>query len=199
MGSAGSQPQDRVADLDAAAVDGLGFFHGADGKPRQVILAIGIHARHFGRFAADQCASGQLAALGDAADHGRGRVHREPAAGEIIEEKQRLGALHENVVDAHRHEVDAHRVVLVPRKREPQLGADAVRAGDQHGLAVFLRHFKQRPEPAYAGQHPFAQGALGERLDAFDQGIPRIDVDARVTISQGRSAGLLCGHGMDRK
>ena len=32
--------------------------------------------------------------------------------GEVVEEEERLGAVRENVVDAHRHQVDSDRVVL---------------------------------------------------------------------------------------
>ena len=55
----------------------------------------------------------------------------EPAGREIVEEEQRLGALHDQVVDAHRHQVDADRVVQAGLDGELQLGADAVGGGDQ--------------------------------------------------------------------
>ena len=35
------------------------------------------------------------------------------ADGDVIEEEERLGTAGQHVVDAHRDEVDAHRVVLV--------------------------------------------------------------------------------------
>ena len=75
------------------------------------------------------------AALGDAGDHLRRMLHRQRAGGEIIEEEQRLGALHHQIVDAHRHQVDADRVVPPGLDRELQLGADAVGGGDQHRVA----------------------------------------------------------------
>ena len=46
-----------------------------------------------------------------------GDVDVELAAGEVVEEEERLGALHEDVVDAHRHEIDADRVVAVELRR----------------------------------------------------------------------------------
>ena len=55
----------------------------------------------------------------------------ELAGGEIVEEEQRLGALHDEVVDAHRDEVDADRVVDAGLDRDLHLGADAVVGGDQ--------------------------------------------------------------------
>ena len=133
------QPQHHVARRDRLAVDDARFLDDADGEAGQIVFAVRIHARHFGGLAADQRAAGQFAALGDALDHrGRG-VDIELAAGEVIEEEQRLGALHQNVIDAHRHQVLADGVVAVQLEGELELGADAVGAGNQHRLAIALR------------------------------------------------------------
>ena len=78
----------------------------------------------------------------------------------------------------------------VEREGELELGADAVGARDQHGLAIALRQFDQRAEPANAGQHLRAQGAFGEGLDRFDQRFARIDVDAGPAIGQRRAGGV---------
>ena len=111
---------------------------------------------------------------------------RELAGGEIVEEEQRLGALHQDVVDAHRHQVDADGVVAVELERQLQLGADAVGAGNQHRLLEFLGNLDQRAEAADARQHFGAHGALGQRLDALDQGIAGVDIDAGIFVGNGR-------------
>src|SRR5690606_34403331 len=95
-------------------VDNARLFDCSDGKTGQVVLAIGVHAGHFSRFAADQGASGQLAALGNAADNAGGGIDRQLAAGEVIKKIQRLGALHQNVVDAHGDQVYTHGIMTVP-------------------------------------------------------------------------------------
>src|SRR3546814_3745416 len=78
--------------------------------------------------------SGLPAALGDTRDH-RGRdLDIEPAAGEVVEEQQRLRRLHDQIVDAHRDQVDADRVVSARGGGEAQLRADAVGRGDQDGV-----------------------------------------------------------------
>ena len=82
-----------------------------DGEAGEVVVAVAVHARHLRRLAADQRAAGQPAALGDAGDDRRALVGIELAGREIVEEEQRLGALHDDVVDAHGDEVDADRVV----------------------------------------------------------------------------------------
>jgi hypothetical protein len=105
-------------------------------------------------------------------DHGGRGIHVEPAAGEVIEEEQRFGALHQDVIDAHRHQVLADGVVAVPLEGQLELGADAVGAGHQHRLAELLRDLEQRAETADAGQHFLAHGALGEGLDASTSASP---------------------------
>ena len=131
MHAGARQPEHGVARRHPARQQGaaLGRTHREAG---QVVVAGGIHAGHLGRLAADQRAAGEPAALGDAADHGRRLLHLQPAGGEIIEEEQRLGALHHQIVDAHGDQVDADGVVLPGLDRDPQLGADAVRGRHQH-------------------------------------------------------------------
>jgi hypothetical protein len=184
MRAAGGEAQQRVAGLDGPAVDDSVLLDHADAKPGEVVLAFRVHAWHFRGLPADQRAARLLAALGDAADHAHGDRLVELAAGEIIEEEERLGALHEHVVHAHRHQVDADPVVASERECELQLGADAVGAGDEDRLLVLLRDRAQRAEAAQARQHLRAHGAPGERLDRFDERIPGVDVDARVAVGE---------------
>jgi hypothetical protein len=110
----------------------------------------------------------------------------ELAAREVVEEEDRLGAEHEDVVHAHRDEVDADGVVLLQAEGELQLRAYAVGARDHHRLAVLLRHFDQRAESADAAEDLGAHRAFREGLDALDEGVARIDVHAGVAIGEGR-------------
>ncbi len=102
----------------------------------------------------------------------------------IVEEEQRLGALDENVVDAHRDQVDADGVVAREREGEHQLRPHAVGAGDQDGVAKALADFHQTAKAADAGEHLGAHRALGEWLDALDQRIAGVDVHPRVAVGQ---------------
>jgi hypothetical protein len=104
----------------------------------------------------------------------------ELAGGEIVEEEQRLGALHDKVVDAHGDQVDADRVVPAGVDGDFQLGADAVigrdqnRVGEAGGLEV-----EQPAETAdlAIGARP-ARGPH-QRLDLLDHQVAGVDVDAR--------------------
>lgn len=50
----------------------------------------------------------------------------ELAGGEVVEKEQRLGAPTDQVVHAHRHEVDADRVDVAGVDGDTQLGTDAI-------------------------------------------------------------------------
>ena len=199
MRAVGGEAEHHVAGPDAAAVDDFAFFHHAHGEAGQIVFAFGIHAGHFGRFAANQGAAGLFAALGDAFNHIGGARHIELAAGEIVEEKQRLCALHEDVVHAHGHQVDAHGVVNIPFKRQFQLGAYAVGAAYQHGVLILFADFHQRAEAAQAAQHFGAHGALGKGFDVFDQLVARIDIDTGIAVAEGLGHGILSGKNLKQE
>ena len=135
----GVQPARREAEHDVAgrdlrAVDHLGPVDDAHAEAGQVVL-VGLHrAGVLGHLAADQRAAGLPAALGDAGDDRGDQLAVELADRDVVEEEERLGAGHEDVVRAHRDEVDSHRVVLAEQLREHELGAHAVGAGDHDRL-----------------------------------------------------------------
>ena len=120
----------RVAGDQRAALDR------ADREAGEIVVALGVHAGHLRGLAADQRAAGFAAAVGDAGDDWRAGRDVELAGREVVEEEERLGALHDQVVDAHRDEVDADRVVLAGVDRDLELGADAVGGGDQDRVAI---------------------------------------------------------------
>ena len=156
-----------------------------DREAREVVFAGRVHARHLGGLAADQRAAGLLAALGDALDHVGGDVDVELAAREVVEEEQRLGArtrMSLTLIATRSMPTVSWRF---ERERELELGAHAVGARDQHRLAKALADLDQRAEAADAAQHLGAHRALGERLDALDQRVAGVDVDAGVAVGEG--------------
>ena len=97
--------------LDGGAGQHLVALDRADAEAGEVVIAGRVHARHLRGLAADQRAAGLAAALGDRCDHRCGDVVVELPGRVIIEEEQWLGALDDEVVGAHRDEVDADAVV----------------------------------------------------------------------------------------
>ena len=80
----------------------------------------------------------------------RARVrHGKLAGGEIIQEEQRLRALHHQIVHAHRHQVDADAVVQPRIERHHELGAHTVGRGDQNRVGKACpTKIKQRAKTA---------------------------------------------------
>ena len=152
MYAGGGNADERVSGLHLRAVNELCFIRHADAEARKVIFLFGIKAGHLRRFAADQRAPRLHTALGHARHdllHALGHIfaHRN-----IVQKKQRLCTRAGHIVCAHGHTVDAHGIVLIHHKGELQLGAHAIRPGDEHRLlhAGQVR-LKQAAEAADAG------------------------------------------------
>ncbi len=100
-------------------------------------------------------------------------------AGEIIEEEERLGALDDEIVGAHRDEIDADAVMAAGIDGELQLGADAVIGRDQQRIGKARRlQIEEAAEAAERRVRPRPRRRLGERSDRPDQRVAGGDVDA---------------------
>ena len=109
------QADQHVAGADVLAGDELVALDHADGEADEVELARVHGAGVLGHLAADERAAGLAAALGHALDELLDVVGVELADRDVVEEEQRLGALADEVVDAHGDEVDADGVEAARR------------------------------------------------------------------------------------
>ena len=188
MRSRGGEPDDGVAGAYARAVDDPLALDDADAEAGEVVVVARVHAGHFRRLAADQRAARLDAALGDAGDDALGHVDGQLAGRVIVEEEQRLRALHDDVVGAHRDQVLADPVVQAGVDREPKLGADAVRARNQHGALPASRGISiMAPKPPMPASTSGRMRAGHARLDALDEFFAGVDVDAGIPVGQRRA------------
>ena len=145
------------------------FLHHTRGVSGDVIFAIGIHARHFGGFAAYQRAARLPAAFGHA---GHNLLHHFGiglALGHIVQEHQGFRPLRQHIVHAHGHGIDADGVVLVHGKGDFQFGTHAVGAAHQDGfLHAQGAEVEHAAEGADVAHHPQAVGRTDVLLDAPD-------------------------------
>jgi len=75
--------------------------------------------------------------------------------------------------------------VLAGGDGDLELGADAVGAGDQHRILVAGRlEVEDGAETAEIRGDARAPGRGGERPDGLDEGVPGVDVDARVLVGE---------------
>ncbi len=143
-----------------------------------------IDAGHFRGLAADQGAADLAAGRRDAFHHIGADRRIELAAGEIVEKEQRLGALHDEIVDRHGDQIDADRVVAGGFDRDLDLGADAVGRGDQDrvgetgGLEI-----EQAAKTADFGAGAGARRGAHQGLDQFHHAVAGIDIDAGVRVA----------------
>ncbi len=184
VGAAGGQGDQGIPFADLATVDDLALLDHADAETGDVVVIPLIHARHLGGFAAHQGTAGLLATFTDAGDHGGGGVHIQLAGGVVVEEEQGLGTLHDEIVDAHGHQIDAHGVVFFQIDGQAQLGAHPISAGDQHRLLVARRDLTQGPKAAKTTKDFRTTSAFGHALDTFNQCIAGIDIHASILVAQ---------------
>ena len=189
--AARSKAQQHIARGNLVAGQLLAAFHRADAEAGEVVVARRIHPRHFRRLAADQRASGHLAAFGDAGDHAFRDAVLQLAGGEIIEEEQRLCALHDQIVDAHGDQIDADRVMAVMLDGELQLGPDTVIGGDQQGITISGGLGVEEPaEAAKLAGCARTRGGLRQRADGLDQRVAGRDRYACIGIGVARALRL---------
>ena len=142
----------RIAGRDIGPRQQRAALGGADRKARKIVIAVLVEPGHLGGLAADQRAAGFPAAFGDARNDRGGGLRIELAAGKIVEKEQRLGALDDEVVDRHRHQVDADAAVQAGLDGDLDLGADAVGGRDQNRvLEARGLEIEQPAEPADFG------------------------------------------------
>ena len=144
----GRQAEDDVAGADRGPVDDVSAFDHTEAAARGVELSLVHQPRMLGRLAADQRTACLAAAGRDRADQLGHPLGNDMPDRDVVEEGQRLGAAADDVVGAHRDEVDADRVVPVERPGDRGLGPDPVGRGDQQRLAIAGRDRDRAPEPA---------------------------------------------------
>ena len=168
--AAAGHRQDAVTRCHGPAIDDrLGFHHG-HAEAGQVVATRGVEPGHLSRLPPKQGTAALAAAVGDALHHLRHCLRAELARGDVIQEEQGFCTAGDHVVDAHRHQIDAHLMVTAMGLGEFQLGAHPVAAGHEQRL---LQPCRQPTEPAEAAQAPHhlrPPRGLHTAADAFHKG-----------------------------
>ncbi len=193
--AAGRHRDDDVPGPHAIGPEHLVGLDDAGARACHVVLLLAEQPRVLRCLAADQCAAGAQATLGDPLDDRRDPVRVHLAAGDVVGHEQRLGAAHDEVVDHHGDEVDADRVVHVHPLGDRDFRADAVGRGREQGTA----HARERARVEQAGEAAEPADHLGPlrpghpTLHQVDGAVPGLDVDAGCGVRRARGARHL-GH-----
>ena len=100
--------------------------------------------------------------------------------------------MHDDVVDAHRHQILADAVEQSGLDGDLELGADAVGGRHQHRILEARRlEIEQAAEAAQIGVGAGPPRGAGGGRDARDQCLARVDIHAGVFISEA----VFAGHG----
>src|SRR5207245_10265886 len=103
----------------------------------------------------------------------------------------RLGSTDRHVVDAHRDQIDADRVMASHQGGDLQLGPHPVRARDQDRVLIFLRiEAEEAAKSSDVRQYFRAERRADEGADALDELVAGVDVNPCLFVVQGE-AGLL--------
>ena len=146
-----------------------------DAEPREVERVFGHHARVLRRLAAQQRTPRPPAALGDPRDDRGHALGVDRAHGEVVEEEQGFGAGADDIVGAHRHQVDPDGVEPARAPRDLELRADAVRGGGEEPAVADL---EQPGEPSDALDELGSRRPASELTDQLDRLPRRVQVDA---------------------
>jgi hypothetical protein len=189
------QRKNHAARFDILSRQQAVAFDRADGKARKIVIARIVEPRHLGGLSADQRAARLLATPRDAADDGRCHAKLKLAAGKVVEEEEGLGALHHNVVNVHRDEVDSDPIMAAGLDRELELGADPVGRRDKHGVGKSgSLEIEKAAEAAEAAERTGALCGRGKRADRLDQRVAGVDIDPGIAIGHFGLVLGSCGH-----
>ena len=136
--------------------------------------------------ASDERGTGKRASPSDTRHDAFGDAYVEPAGGEIVKEEQRFRAEGDDIVHAHRNQVDSDGVVSILRNCKHDLRAYPVGAGHQHGVTEAAEgRIEQRAETPWPRDDAGARGVVRNGADALDQVVAPGDIDAGVAVTEG--------------
>lgn len=190
VGARGRESEEDVARGDIGRGEDLCSFNHTHSKTGKIIVVPVVHARHFCRLTADQCASSLETSLGNTGDHIRGHRHVELGTRIIVEEVERLGTLNDEVVDAHRNEVDTDGAVFPMVKSDTELGSNTVSPRNEDRVLVAgFGKVERTAEPANVRVGTRSSSGLDDGLDSLDEIVTGIDGNAGSGVSEALGLG----------
>ena len=179
------QPEDDVAGGDVRPRQQRAALGGADGKAGEIVILAGIKARHFGGLAADQRAPASRQPCAMPGDDCGADVGVELAGRIIVEEEQRLGALHDesltHIATRSMPIVSWMLLSIAILTLVPTPSLAATRIGSVKPAAL---RSNRPPKPPISRVGARPPRRAHQRLDLLDHGIAGIDVDAGIRIGQ---------------
>ena len=137
-----------IAGSHAVPVERLVFLDHADDRPGEIVVAGLIQIRHLCRFAAGERHVVRPAGARDTSDDLLGDLRHEVPRRDVIEERERCGAVHQDVVDGMIDQILADRVVNPGGGGNEDFRPDAICRHHEHGLLETIGHAHHAAESA---------------------------------------------------
>lgn len=189
MKSGGRNADENIAGSHAmAAIHEVFAFGDAHAEAGHIEIAGGVEVRHDGCFAAQERGPSLDAAIANAGDEVFEECRVILAEGNVVEEEQGFSTEAETVIDAHRDEVDTHRVVNAGMNGDFDLGAHTIGAGNEHRVFELAAGVKTKQPGKSAGQiHDTGSEGATHELRQFLHGLlVEFKVNAGGTIGEFR-------------
>ena len=172
-----------IARADARTVEYARAVDHADDASNQIVILTAVKSGHLRCFAAEQSASGPAAGAGQPGYDGSENIRVKFPRAEIIEKEKRTRAHDRDVVDAMIDQILANRVMPPGKDSDVQLGADAIHAGDEHGIFHAGKgRAEESAEGADTAENARTVGAAHQRGQSVFQRVAETDVHARFGI-----------------
>ena len=159
-------------------------FGDAHREAGHVEVAAGELPGVLGGLAAEQHALGSAAALVHAAHDLGDALGHDLADDQVVQEEQRRRAARRHVVDAHRHQVDADGVEPVHGPRDLDLGADPIRARDEHRVLEAAAGRMAPPKPPRPPRTSGCRVLVRRALRRSTARVARLDVDSGLLVRE---------------
>ncbi len=130
------QAYQQVAVFYAAAVYKPGALYYSHRKTGQVVFILPVKSGHFCRFTANQGTACLNAALAYTFDQSFHQSRFQLAQSDIVQKKQRLGAVGHNIVDAHGYQVYTYTIMYPHHLSNFKLGSYPIRTGNQYRFLI---------------------------------------------------------------
>src|SRR5713101_624609 len=134
--------------------------------------------------AADQGTSRLPAARRNAAHDGLDLLRIEPTDRDVVEEIEGFGPVDDDVVHAHRDQVDADGIVAAGQESDLELRSNADGGRNQDGFAILRWHADEARKAAEPADHLGPARRARQRCDAAYRVLTRVDINAGLAVSQ---------------
>lgn len=185
VGSRGRKRNEDIARADIGRGKDLFPLNHTHSETGKIIVIPVVHAWHLCGLTANQCASSLETSLSDTGDYIRGHRHIKLGARIVVEEVERFSTLDNEVVDAHRNEVDTDSVVFPVVKSDTEFGSNTVSPRNQDGVPVTsFGKVERTAEPANVRVGTRSSSGLDDGLDSLDKVVTSIDGNAGSGVSE---------------